>query len=339
MSESPTGLTVANDGSGGAERFSVVLSDGTTFRFAELAAGDSAYRAFACAPGPRRASISPASDAAPGATQASVPACPPAPSLTLSAVGPAALTVVNTGTATATGVTVALSDGTSFGVASLAPGASVTESFSCAQSGRTASISPASDAAAGGEGVAVPACPPAPELTISAASPGALTVSNIGNEAAGSFTIGLSDGTSFSVASLAPGATVSESFTCAPTPRTASIIPATDAGPGNGSVQVPACPQPAAATLTLICPGGGPIGAELKASGALTPAVAGSTVTITYTPTRGSPVTDTVTTDASGGYTDTFSSPTSQTWTAQARFAGDSTRTPASSASCSFGVG
>ncbi len=62
-------------------------------------------------------------------------------------------------------------------------------------------------------------------------------------------------------------------------------------------------------------------------------------MTVTYTPTRGASVTDTVKTDASGAYTDSFTSPTSQTWTAQARFAGDGTRTAATSASCSFGVG
>ncbi len=251
MSESPTGFTVANNGSGGAGPFNVVLSDGTSFRFAQLGAGDSAYRSFGCAAGPRQASISPAADATPGTTQVSVPACPQVPRLGISAVGPTALTVVNTGTAAATGITVTLSDGTSLEVGPLAPGASASESFTCGQAARTASISPAGEASASGEGVPVPTCPSAPELTISAATATGLTVSNLGSAAAASFTVGLSDGTSFSIASLAPGASVSESFACAQSPRTASISPAADAGPDNGSVPIPVCPPPAAASLTL----------------------------------------------------------------------------------------
>jgi hypothetical protein len=77
----------------------------------------------------------------------------------------------------------------------------------------------------------------------------------------------------------------------------------------------------------------------LTAPGALTPAVVGSAVSVTYTPIRGNPVTDTAKTDASGAYSDTFTPTTPGGWTAQAHSAGDSTRQPATSASCTFSVG
>jgi hypothetical protein len=67
--------------------------------------------------------------------------------------------------------------------------------------------------------------------------------------------------------------------------------------------------------------------------------VAGSTVTITYTPLRGPSVTDTVTTDSAGNYTDSFTPRSASTWTAQAQFAGDATRQPATSKSCTLPVG
>jgi hypothetical protein len=74
-------------------------------------------------------------------------------------------------------------------------------------------------------------------------------------------------------------------------------------------------------------------------SGSLTHAVAGSTVTITYTPLRGQSVTDTVTTDSAGNFSDSFVPRSSSTWTAQAKFAGDTTRLAATSTSCTFSVG
>jgi hypothetical protein len=62
-------------------------------------------------------------------------------------------------------------------------------------------------------------------------------------------------------------------------------------------------------------------------------------VTITYTPLRGSSVTDTVTTDSAGSYKDSFTPRSSSTWTVQAQFAGDATRLPATSPSCTLPVG
>ncbi len=330
-----SGFTVSNAGQGPAAAFSVLLSDGTSFPFAGLAAGASLSRSFACAASARTASIAPAADAAAGGVRVAVPPCPPI--LTLSVVGASGFTVSNAGQGPAAAFSVLLSDGTSFPFAGLAAGASLSRSFACAASARTASITPAGEAGAGGGGVAVPPCPPSLALSDTGAT--GFTVDNAGGGPAGAFSVLLSDGTSFPFAGLAAGASLSQSFACAASARTASIDPASDAAAGSATVPVPACPPPARASLTLACPGGGPLGAVYSVSGNLSPTVSGTSVSITYTPSRGSPVSDTVTTDPTGNYSDSFTPRTAGEWTAQAQFAGDATRQPAASTSCTFAVG
>jgi hypothetical protein len=257
----------------------------------------------------------------------------------ISAVAPTGFTVVNTGNGPAGAFSVTFDDGTNFAFSALAPGATATESFTCSTVVRTATISPASYAGAGGATFTVPVCPPTPSLTASAVGPSGFTIQNAGTGPAGAFTVTLSDGTNFTVSGLDPGASASESFACSPTARTASINPASYAGAGGATFPIPACPPRVSASLTLTCPGGGPLGVSYAFSGSLTPTLAGSTVTITYTPLRGSSVTDTVTTDSAGAYKDSFTPRSSSTWTAQAQFSGDATRLPASSPSCTLPVG
>jgi hypothetical protein len=69
------------------------------------------------------------------------------------------------------------------------------------------------------------------------------------------------------------------------------------------------------------------------------PAIGGTTVSIVYTPSSGSPVTHQVTTDGSGHYTDKFDPPTGGTWQAQAHWPGDKTHLPSDSAVCTITVG
>jgi hypothetical protein len=94
-------------------------------------------------------------------------------------------------------------------------------------------------------------------------------------------------------------------------------------------------------TLDLTCPAN-PLPPTTPASvnGTLTPAVNASAVSITYTPPSTSgqqPTTDNVTTDNTGYYADSFGENASGTWTVTAKFAGDTTRAPAT-ASCTFTV-
>ena len=118
-------------------------------------------------------------------------------------------TVGNHGSAAAGPFAVGLSDGTSFSFAGLGAGGSVGRSFACAADARSARISPAGDAAAGQGAVAIPACPPVARLVLVAVTATGFTVGNQGSAAAGAFSVGLSDGTSFSFSALAPGASVS----------------------------------------------------------------------------------------------------------------------------------
>ena len=112
----------------------------------------------------------------------------------------------------------------------------------------------------------------------------------------------------------------------------------------------PASDTRSASQTTVTCPGASGPGstghvtssgfpATLDVSGTVTPAAAGSSVTVTYTPAYNGPTqVHTVSTDASGAYSDQVTVGPDQTysqWTVQAAFGGDSNRKP-SGASCAF---
>jgi len=71
-------------------------------------------------------------------------------------------------------------------------------------------------------------------------------------------------------------------------------------------------------------------------NGTLSPPLGQTTITIVYTPATGSPITHTVTTDATGNYTDQITLTTIGLWQAQAHWTGNTTYLPATSAPCSF---
>jgi hypothetical protein len=80
------------------------------------------------------------------------------------------------------------------------------------------------------------------------------------------------------------------------------------------------------------------LGQSVTASGTLTPALSGQTITLTYTKSGLPPVVRTVTTNPSGGYSDTYPPPEAGSWTVQASFAGDANHEPATSPTRSFTV-
>ncbi len=105
------------------------------------------------------------------------------------------------------------------------------------------------------------------------------------------------------------------------------------------TVVPPGAPPPPAAALTLSCPPAvstGRVGSSVGFTGSLTPAVAGSSVTITYQGGSATQPPHTVMTDANGNFSDAIVLP-SGSWTASAQFSGDATRGP-SSALCGFTV-
>jgi len=72
-------------------------------------------------------------------------------------------------------------------------------------------------------------------------------------------------------------------------------------------------------------------------SGALTPAIAGTTVSIVYTPSSGSAITRQATTDGSGAYADSFN-PGKGTWQVQSHWPGDGTHLPSDSPVCTLEI-
>jgi hypothetical protein len=96
-----------------------------------------------------------------------------------------------------------------------------------------------------------------------------------------------------------------------------------------------------ATTLSLTCPSAVPGGSGMtEVSGAISPAVAGAPVTITFTPTTSvtaiTPpvVVDHATTGTTGAYTDTASLEPNHSYTAVASWPGDAGHTGASSSTC-----
>ena len=79
------------------------------------------------------------------------------------------------------------------------------------------------------------------------------------------------------------------------------------------------------------------VGANID--GALAPAIAGTTISIVYTPSSGPAVTHQATTDASGAYSDRFHLPSKGTWQVQSHWSGDDTHLPSDSAVCTLTVG
>ncbi len=96
------------------------------------------------------------------------------------------------------------------------------------------------------------------------------------------------------------------------------------------------------AALTLSCPPGSSLGKILSVSGTLTPGVLGTSVTLTYTHQTQGPLqtfTSVVTTDAVGSFSDaTITASGTGEWDVIASFAGDATRSPASSSVCAIQV-
>jgi hypothetical protein len=77
--------------------------------------------------------------------------------------------------------------------------------------------------------------------------------------------------------------------------------------------------------LTLACPAGGQAGSPLPFTGTLTPAVAGSPVSIDYTsPGAMTPITHSVRTDANGAFGDSFVAPAPGSYSVSASFDGGS---------------
>ena len=212
------------------------LSDGTDFGFSTLAAGASASRSFTCAPATRTASISPAADTIAGSATATIPACPTAPNLTISAAEPTTLTVSNTGTGPSAVFTVTLSDGTQLSFGTLAPGASASQSFTCTTATRTASITPAADTTAG-SATATIRPPPSPEPHDLRRRPdNAHRQQHRQRTGGGVYRHPLRRHTGLSFGTLAPGASASQSFTCTTATRTASISPAADTTAGSATM-------------------------------------------------------------------------------------------------------
>jgi hypothetical protein len=106
---------------------------------------------------------------------------------------------------------------------------------------------------------------------------------------------------------------------------------------GRVSRLVPLPPTPQHSSITATCPGAGTLGSAATITGSLAPAGPPVPVTLSYIgPGAGGATT--VLTAATGAYTAQFAPTTPGTWTVQARFAGDRTRLPVLSSSCSFQV-
>ena len=76
-----------------------------------------------------------------------------------------------------------------------------------------------------------------------------------------------------------------------------------------------ACPPP---SVTLNCPPTATLGGELAVSGSVTPAAAGESVAVAFTPPSESPFTEPATTNTAGDFTSSTTASTSGTWKTQA---------------------
>ena len=94
--------------------------------------------------------------------------------------------------------------------------------------------------------------------------------------------------------------------------------------------------------LTRSCPAGSSLGKVLAVSGSLTPAAIGASITLTYTHQTQGPLqtfTSTVSIDGAGSFSDASITATDAgEWDVTASFAGDETRSPASSSPCAIQV-
>lgn len=108
----------------------------------------------------------------------------------------------------------------------------------------------------------------------------------------------------------------------------------------SSTCQFTVATQPA--VLTLSCPAVSSLGKVLGVTGSLTPALLGTSITLTYTHQTQGPLqtfTSIVTTDGSGNFSDaTITATGAGEWDVTASFAGDATRSPASSPPCAIQV-
>ena len=125
-------------------------------------------------------------------------------------------------------------------------------------------------------------------------------------------------------------------------PKLPSGLPAVQstpvtAPPAPGPVpSPPGAPGPVATTLAITtC---GPVGQfPREFAGQVTPAVAGLSITMTYTPPApGAVISQTVTTNAAGQFSDAVAAATPGTWSAAAGFAGNAGYGASTSPSCDF---
>ncbi len=93
-----------------------------------------------------------------------------------------------------------------------------------------------------------------------------------------------------------------------------------------------------ATQLTLSCPSSSSGAKPVDISGNLSPTVAGATIHLSYSAPKAGQSTRNVTTDANGDYHDSFTPTSSETYTIQASWDGDSGHKPASSPACSVNV-
>ena len=125
-------------------------------------------------------------------------------------------------------------------------------------------------------------------------------------------------------------------------PKLPQGLPAVQSTPLTGApppVPAPAPPAPPGPVATsLLITTGGPVGQFPRAfTGQVTPAVAGLSITMTYTPpVPGTAIAQAVTTNAAGQFNDTAASVTPGTWSATAMFAGNAGYSASTSPSCDF---
>jgi Peptidase family C25/Propeptide_C25 len=125
-------------------------------------------------------------------------------------------------------------------------------------------------------------------------------------------------------------------------PKPGELQVALDAD-GSAPVDVPVSDVPkTATTLTQICPASPVHNSNVSAmttTGTLSPALAGQTISVTYTRPNGTTFTDNVTTDPNGTWSDTVGNPSpTGNWTIQSSYAGDATYAASSSSACTVSV-
>ncbi len=135
----------------------------------------------------------------------------------------------------------------------------------------------------------------------------------------------------FSPAPVFPASAVA----AAPTPAAEAAAASASATSATATPPPPPPPrQPS--TLSLSC---SLTQTGVTDSGTLSPAIAGASISIVYTPASGSAVTHTQSTDGSGGYSDGFAPTIPGVWHVQAHWGGDETHLPSDSSVCTLTVG